>query len=30
MVDRGQVPMSTAGALAEHVAYDRPKELYGL
>ena len=29
-VDRGQVPHDVAGDLVEHVAYDRPKELYGV
>jgi len=29
-VDRGQVPAAVAGDLVEHVAYDRPKELYGV
>ena len=28
-VDRGQVPLDVAEDLVEHVAYDRPKELYG-
>ncbi|ESP87110.1 glucuronate isomerase [Candidatus Halobonum tyrrellensis] len=30
MVDRGRVPYDNAERLVEHVAYDRPKELYGL
>lgn len=28
-VDRGRMPMDVAGSLAEHVAYDRPRELFG-
>ncbi|MFC7068670.1 glucuronate isomerase [Halobaculum lipolyticum] len=28
-VERGRMPMDVARDLAEHVAYDRPKELYG-
>lgn len=30
MVERGQIPVENAERLVEHVAYDRPKELYGL
>ena len=30
MVDRGRVPYDNAERLVEHVAYDRPKRLYGL
>ncbi|MUV59347.1 glucuronate isomerase [Halobacterium sp. CBA1126] len=30
MVDRGRIPYENAERLVEHVAYDRPKELYGL
>lgn len=30
MVERGQIPYDNAERLVEHVAYDRPKELYGL
>jgi glucuronate isomerase len=30
MVERGQIPFENARRLVEHVAYDRPKELYGL
>ncbi len=29
MVDRGQIPEDNAERLVEHVAYERPKELYG-
>ncbi|SEP01359.1 Glucuronate isomerase [Halogranum amylolyticum] len=29
MVNQGRVPMGHAKHLASHVAYDRPKELYG-
>ncbi|WP_226023746.1 glucuronate isomerase [Halomicrobium salinisoli] len=29
MVERGQLPMAHAEDLAEHLAYDRPKSLYG-
>jgi glucuronate isomerase len=29
-VDRGQVPREVAADLVEHVAYDRPKALYGV
>ena len=29
MVERGQIPESNAERLVEHVAYDRPRELYG-
>ncbi len=28
-VDRSRMPMDVAGSLAEHVAYDRPRELFG-
>jgi glucuronate isomerase len=30
MVERGQIPADNAERLVRHVAYDRPKELYGL
>jgi glucuronate isomerase len=30
MVERGRVPEDNARRLVEHVAYDRPKELYDL
>ncbi|SEV85260.1 glucuronate isomerase [Natrinema salifodinae] len=30
MVERGRIPFDNAERLVEHVAYDRPKELYGL
>ncbi|MDS0300804.1 glucuronate isomerase [Halogeometricum sp. S1BR25-6] len=30
MVERGRIPRKNAERLVEHVAYDRPKELYGL
>ncbi|WP_227356439.1 glucuronate isomerase [Haladaptatus salinisoli] len=30
MVERGQIPFENARRLVERVAYDRPKELYGL
>jgi len=30
MVERGRIPYENAERLVEHVAYDRPKELYGL
>jgi len=30
MVERGQLPMANAERLVQHVAYDRPKALYGL
>ncbi|MCG1003177.1 MULTISPECIES: glucuronate isomerase [Halobacterium] len=30
MVERGRMPRENAERLVEHVAYDRPKELYGL
>jgi len=29
MVERGQMPMAHAENLATHLAYDRPKSLYG-
>jgi glucuronate isomerase len=29
-VDRGQIPLSVARERVEHIAYDRPKSLYGL
>ncbi|WP_440767096.1 glucuronate isomerase [Natronorubrum sp. DTA7] len=30
LVERGRIPYSNAERLVEHVAYDRPKKLYGL
>ncbi|MEF8787917.1 MAG: glucuronate isomerase [Planctomycetota bacterium] len=30
MVDRGRMPRDVAGELAEHLSYERPKDLFGL